>query len=120
MMGFRRLSNHGIRAALTTTQRVEKLKIFGSHRHDIPFLRLVTPDFQWRHTRLIAGNIPQLKLSATTAFLHQFSHGVRHTTAPHFIDEAALLRLAQLPAVVSRRLQTHVYLCLSVLDASET
>ena len=81
------LTDNGNRAALTLADVLELRQVLWVHGDNIAFLRLVTPNLQWRHLTLGIRDIAQIKYTAAAAILDQFRKRVGQTTGTHIMDK---------------------------------
>ncbi|MCY1501904.1 hypothetical protein D9M68_359910 [compost metagenome] len=113
------LADHRERAALALADGLEGFEVGGVHRHDIAFLRLVAPDFQRAHARLVVRYRTQLEAAAAAAVVDQFRQGVGDAAGADVVDELDRVVLAHLPAAVDDLLAAALHFRVLALHRGE-
>ena len=66
----RRCAHHGEGATLAFADIFKKRELRGGNREDVAFLRLIAPDLEGRHARLVVRDGPQLEATAAAGIIH--------------------------------------------------
>ena len=112
-------TDDGIGAAFAGTDCIERVHVFFSNSHHIAFLRLVTPDRERAHARLVIRYVTQLEFTATATVRHQLREGVRQATRTYVVDKGNRVVIAQLPAAVDHFLTAAFHLWVFTLYRSK-
>ena len=112
-------ADHREGAALAFADRLEAREVGGVHRQHVALLRLVAPDFQWAHARLVVGHVAQFEATTAAAVVDQLRQGVGDTAGTHVVDELDRVGVTQLPAAVDDLLATPLHFRVLALHRGE-
>src|SRR5690606_34976648 len=93
-------THDGKRATLTFADGTESIEVVRRDGHDVTLLRLVAPDFGWRHAGLFEVHFAQIESCTTTGIVDQFRESVGQTAGAYIVYRENGVVLAQLPAPV--------------------
>ena len=110
MQGFSSLANNRVRTALALTDGLEASNVRRLYGQHVALLRLVTPNFQGAHTRLIAGNTSQIDPATPTPILHQLRQGITEPASSNIVNKGNRTILTQRPAAINDLLTTPLHL----------
>src|SRR6185503_10604662 len=95
-----RFPHHRERAALALADGAEALQIARRDRKDVALLRLVAPDLERRHARLLVRNPAQVEAAAAVRRMHQLRQRVGQASRPDIMYGENRVSLSQRPAAV--------------------
>ena len=119
LLGLGCFADDGAGAALACAELLEDSEAVGGHGEDVAFLRLVAPDFERRHARLVVRHLAQIEPAAEPGVVHQFRERVGETAGTDVVDERNGVGVAERPAAVDDFLAPALHLGVVALNARE-
>ena len=95
-----RAADHRGRAAFAPAQGEKLFQTFGRDREHVTFLRLVAPDLERRHARLVVRHCAQFDAPAPLAVRNDFRDRIRETAGPDVMDDQDRIVRAHGPATI--------------------
>ena len=103
------------RAAFPRAQGREGVDLIRADDEHVTLLRLVAPQLQWRHARLIIGNRAQVDPCAAPTVRDRLRHRIGQAAGTDVMNEQDRIRVAECPATIDDFLRAPLHFRVAAL-----